>query len=141
MDSDIDCTPPELREAAENASISLLPEKSKEIYLKAYQDFKDWCFTKGTVKVSENVLLVYFQEHSQNKKASSLWAKFSMLKSTLALKENIDVSKYFKVIAFLKRQNTSYTPKKSAVFSKKEITIFLKEAPDEMFLVAKVCFF
>lgn len=138
-ESDIMCTPPELRLEAEKMSDELLPQKSKAVYLKSYSMLKAWCQTKEVEKISENVLLVYFQEQAKNKKASSLWATYSMLKSTISLKENIDISKYFKLVAFLKRQNTNYRAKKSLVFTKMEIERFVKVAPDEIFLSAKVC--
>ncbi|KAJ3659552.1 hypothetical protein Zmor_011236 [Zophobas morio] len=135
------CTPPEIRKEASNVQCDqLLPQKSKEFYLKVYAQFKDWCKIEKVAKVSENVLLVYMEEKAKNKKASSLWATFSMLKQTLKLKENVDISKYYKVIAFLKRKNDSYTPKKAAVFEKHQITKFILEAPDEIFLSSKVIF-
>lgn len=137
ISEDLSCTPPELREIAENLNEKLLPEKSKHLYLKAYTTFKNWCSTKEVIKISENVVLAYFQDYVSNKKSSSAWAHYSMLKSTLSLKENIDISKYFKLIAFLKRKNVNYHPKKSSVFSKEEITKFLTEAPEE-YIVIKV---
>lgn len=142
MDISEECTgtPPEMREAAQTVYNNLLPTKSKNVYMKAYYNFKDWCLNKKVTKCTENVLLVYFQEQAENKKASSLWAIFSMLKSTLALKENIELKKYHKLISFLKRQNESYTPKKSSVFLKEEINKFLTSAPDVAFLSTKVTF-
>lgn len=136
-DSDLECTPPDLKKAAQRASISILPQKSQQKYLKEYENFKAWCNSKGASKVTENVVLAYFEEHSQ-KKASTLWAKHSMLKSTLALKENLDISKFFKVRAYLKRQNSSHTAKKASVFLTDEIKTFLTTAPDEVYLSTKV---
>lgn len=134
----LNCTPPEMREIAEQATEGLLPQKSKQLYLRAYLDFKKWCNSKNVIKISENVLLAYFQEYSENKKASTQWAHYSMLKATLNLKENIDISKFCKLIAFLKRQNDNYKPKKSLVFSQEEITKFITEAPDASYIAIKV---
>ncbi|KAI4467934.1 hypothetical protein MML48_2g00007959 [Holotrichia oblita] len=53
------------------------------------------------------------------------------------LKENIDISKYYKLIAFLKRKNDSYMPKKAAVFEEHHIRQFITDAPDEVFLPIK----
>lgn len=131
-------TPPEMREEAEKIQEQLLPQKSKGLYMKTYAIFKDWCQGKKVEKISENILLIYFQEQAKTRKASSLWATFSMLKSTISLKENIDVSKYFKLISFLKRQNENYKAKKSLVFTNEEVKRFLNNAPDEIFLPAKV---
>lgn len=134
----LNCTPPEMREIAEQVTDNLLPEKSKNIYMKAYLAFKNWCSTKNVFIISENVLLAYFQDYANGKKASTLWAHYSMLKSTLSLKENIDISKFFKLVAFLKRQNLHYHPKKSSVFTQDEITKFITEAPDECYIATKV---
>lgn len=131
-------TPSEIRQIAESVSDSLLPDKSKHVYMKAYCNFKDWCLAKSVTSPSENVLLVYFQEKAKNQKAATLWATYSMLKSTLKVRENVDISKYFKLIAFLKRQNVSYKPKKASVLDKEQITKFLIEAEDEIFLPIKV---
>ncbi|KAK4886064.1 hypothetical protein RN001_002335 [Aquatica leii] len=60
-----------------------------------------------------------------------------MLKSTLNLKHNVDISKYCKLIAYLKKQNVGYQPKKSSIFTKENIENFLKNAPFE-FLPHKV---
>ena len=134
------CTPPELREAAKNLEEKLLPEKSRTVYLKMYAEYKDWCAKKEVAGTSEDVLLVYFEEQSKKKKPSTLWSVYSMLRSTISLKEDIDISKYYKLVAFIKRQNAAYKPKKSSVFSRAEITKFLLEAPDNDFLSTKVPF-
>ncbi|KAJ3663071.1 hypothetical protein Zmor_007380 [Zophobas morio] len=118
------CTPPELREAAKNL---------EEIIKTGVQK-------KQVTGTSENVLLVYFEEQSKKKKPSTLWSVYSMLRSTISLKEDIDISKYYKLVAFIKRQNTAYKPKKSSVFSRAEITKFLLEAPDNDFLSTKAIF-
>lgn len=135
---EINCTPPEMREAAEQLNDELLPQKSKSVYLKTYETFKHWCVSKGAGGISENVLLAYFNEYANDKKASTLWAHYSMLKATIKLKENIDISKFFKLIGYLKRQNKNYTPKKSSVFSKEDITKFLTHAADDLYLAIKV---
>lgn len=61
-----------------------------------------------------------------------------MLKSTLAVKENIDISKYAKLHAFLKKQNVGYKAKKSKIFSRDEINTFLRDAPNDSYLMSKV---
>lgn len=131
------CTPPEILEVAQTATLQLLPKKSRDKYEKEYEIFKTWCRQKKVKQVSENVLLAYFSGHAKNMKSSSLWSKYSMLKSTLAIKENVDI-KYPKLIAFLKRQAVGYRPKKSATFTRENINVFLLEAPDETFLMTKV---
>lgn len=134
----LSCTPPKMREIAVQVTDNLLPEKSRDLYLKAYITFKNWCDSNNVNIISENVLLAYFQDYANGKKACTLWAHYSMLKATISLKENIDISKFFKLVAFLKRQNIHYRPKKSSVFTQEEITKFLTEASDECYIATKV---
>lgn len=118
----------------------LLPEKSKKRYESTYKVFKDWCQSKDNADVvTESLLLMYFQEKSSILKSpSSMWCEYSMLKTTIFINENIDISKYYKLRAFLKRQNAGYKPKKSNTFSREGINRFLEEAPDDKYLLMKV---
>lgn len=61
-----------------------------------------------------------------------------MLKSTIMLNENIDIGQYKKVIAFLKRKNDNYQPKKSNTLTAENVKNFLENAPDDIFLLLKV---
>ncbi|KAK4884868.1 hypothetical protein RN001_001139 [Aquatica leii] len=54
-----------------------------------------------------------------------------MLRATLSIKNCIDISKHSSLIAYLKKQNIGYKPKKSTVFSRDQIDKFLKDAPQE----------
>jgi hypothetical protein len=76
----ISCTPPDIRAAALATGGNLLPEKSQTGYNNSYNDFKEWCKTRNVTKISENVVLVYFQEKSQNYKSSTLWSLYSMVR-------------------------------------------------------------
>lgn len=125
--------------AAANAAIEdLLPSKSKDRYEKTYSAFEDWCSFKNVKVVTEEVLLAYFAEKTNHYKSSSLWSMYSMLKSTLLLKKNVDIKKFPKLIAYLKRKSVGYQAKKSKTFSRAEIDQFLIEAPDKEFLMMKV---
>jgi hypothetical protein len=42
------------------------------------------------------------------------------------------------VVAFLKRRNERYVPKKAKVLTKEQVEKFILEAPDEKWLFAKV---
>lgn len=139
-DDDVPLTPPEVREAARNVEINLLPEKSKKIYEDRYCRFMDYRKNKNIGSFSENVLIAYFAELSQKLKSSTLWSVYSMLKSTLSTHHNVDLAKYLKLRAFLKRQKDGYQPKKSKVFEKEEVIKFLSEAPDANYLSTKVSF-
>lgn len=142
MDSDDDVqvsgTPPELVEAAKNVTLNLLPNKSKAKYEYAYKRFMDYCQEKKTTSRSENVVIAYFSDLSTKLKASTLWSNYSMLRATLSTKEDIDISKYSKLRAFLKRQGDNYKPKKSKVLSNKQIETFITQAPDHIYLMNKV---
>lgn len=131
-------TPPEIREQAIAATLDLLPAKSRKLYEKEYDLFMHWCKQKTVSNISESVLLTYLSEKAKTFKCSSLWSKFSMLKAVLNVKNNVDVSNYQKVKAFLKRQSTGYRAKKSKVFDRAHVERFLLEAPDEKFLMLKV---
>ena len=85
------CTPPELREAAKKASDDLLPSKSKVHYESTYKTFLEWKKKYNTTSSSETVLMAYFQELNKKYKPSSLWSFYSMLKSTINIKEAVDI--------------------------------------------------
>ncbi|KAH0811327.1 hypothetical protein GEV33_011464 [Tenebrio molitor] len=74
---------------------------------------------------------------SRKYKSSSLWEQYSMLKAALNVHENVDIRKYNKLTAFLKR-HVGYEAKKSLIFSRDEIDKFLLNAPDDTFLLIKV---
>ncbi|KAJ8912123.1 hypothetical protein NQ315_013212, partial [Exocentrus adspersus] len=87
--------------------------------------------------LSQTVLLAYFSQISEEKKPSTLWATSSILRTMIELKLKKDISKYAKLLMFLKRQNVGFKSKKSSVFSRQNIDDFLAEAPEE-FLPIKV---
>lgn len=140
-EDEINCTPEEIVEAAKDISMNLLPQKSKEVYLKEYNSFLDWQKKKNIQSCSERVLLAYFGERTKTNKASTLWSSYSKLKATLIMNMNLDIGKYSKLIAFLKQQSVGYRPKKSKILSKQDIYKFLLEAPDDPYLMMKVKMF
>lgn len=133
-------TPPELVEAVNTASLELLPKKSREKYENAYRRFMDYRMSKNTSSFSENVVMAYFLDLCLKMKSSTLWANYSMLKSTLALKHNVDISTYSKLRSLLKRQAQGYRAKKSKILTKEEIEKFIQEAPDKENLMIKVIY-
>lgn len=131
-----ECTPPELREAAEETVAELLPKKSKEAYDQQYILFKQWCTIHKAEHASENVLIAYFQEQGKSIK-STMWSTYSMLRSCLNVYENLDISKYLKLQAYLKRLSDGYKPKKSKILESDEINRFITEADDTCYLALK----
>ncbi|KAJ8915486.1 hypothetical protein NQ315_003249 [Exocentrus adspersus] len=105
----------ELEEAVKEVMDGILPKKSRKIYEAQYDTFK-----------------------SKTLSSSTLWAHYSMLKTMLNVKRNIDVSKFYKLSAFLKRKSEGYKPKKAKVLTLDQIDKFLLEAPDKDFLMIKV---
>ncbi|KAK4882654.1 hypothetical protein RN001_005973 [Aquatica leii] len=126
-DEDIQWTPPELRELAIAAINNLLPEKSKNMYEKEYEKFMAWCATKNVTIVTENVTIAFFETISKQYKSSTLWKIYSMLRSVLNIRQNIDISKFL----------AGYEPKKSHILEYAYIEAFVKEAPDCDYLAVK----
>ena len=130
------CTPPELRELAENVAQDLLPSKSKKYYEAAYEKFVEW--KKKKAITSENCLLIYFNEMAKKFKPSTIWCQYSMLKQTLKLREKIDISGFHHLTAKLKNDSKGYQYKKANVFEASAVEKFLRGAPDEIYLATKV---
>lgn len=132
-------TPEELIDIAKKTTENLLPKKSQKLYVKSYDKFINWKIDKKASSFSENVILAYFEELSKKFAPSSLWTEYSMLKSTLNIRHQINISQYYKLHAFLKRQSEGFTAKKSKTFEPSEINRFMTEAPDQLYLFSKVC--
>ena len=101
-ESDFESTPPQIVDQALDAVIHLLPKKSKGKYEMVYEKFMSWCRDNGVHSFSENVFLAYFDNLKQKYKLSSLWAFYSMLRSTINIKHNVNIENYPKLRAFLK---------------------------------------
>lgn len=128
----------DVEESARLAIDSLLPTRSRIQYETSYKRFEMWCSEKKVVHLTETVLLAYFQQKSKQQKPSSLWSQYSMLRTMISKEKHIDISRYNNLIAFLKRQSEGYKPKKSKVFTKKDVEYFLTNANDQDFLIMKV---
>ncbi|KAJ8960468.1 hypothetical protein NQ318_013752 [Aromia moschata] len=96
-------------------------------YETAYEKFITWRKNSKAKSFSENILLGYFEDISKTFKASTLWSQYSMLRTTINIKHNVDISTYPKLRSFLKRMSDT-----------EELQQFLNEAPDEMYLLTKV---
>ncbi|KAJ3643905.1 hypothetical protein Zmor_026587 [Zophobas morio] len=118
----------------------VVPAKSKHSYEKEYTNFCEWRKRKHAKGVDERIILAYISERSKNAKSSSLWSYYSQLKKMLSVKENIDISRFHQVSAFLKQQSVGHRPKKSNVFTPEEMERFLDNASDDEYLLQKVIF-
>lgn len=131
--------PKEILTEAERVKTDLLPEKSKKKYEKEYENFYKWSLQMGNKNFErEEVYLAYFAKLSTTCSAPTLWSRYSMLKTMLKLKKNVDMGKFFKIIAFLKKKMVGYRPKKSKILSADQVENFLAAAPDETYLLIKV---
>lgn len=136
------CTP-EIKdedEANPTSNILSISEKSKHRYESMYEALEKW---KAENKIlqnlfSEEVLQWYIRDLSTKKSPSTLWCTYSMLKSVIKLKHNIDIGQYAELIAFLKDQSKGYTAVTAPVFTDEEITKFMNSAPDSVYLATKV---
>lgn len=124
--------------AIEASPIKSLPEKSKKRYEIVYMDFMDWRSRKNIASFNENVCLHYFKDLAETYTPSSMWTRYSMLRSTLSLNHNINLETYSKLREFLKCKSEGYEGKKMKAFSPEEVSKFLDEAPDDTYLAAKV---
>lgn len=138
MENSAEDLPEEILKEAENASLELLPAKSKSRYEKEFSVFNVWCDQRKVKCVREEVMLAYFSSISKTCKPSTLWSRYSMLKAVLKAKKNVDIGNFLKLSAYLKRQNVGYRPKKSKTFEKRDISRFFNEAPDDIYLHIKV---
>ncbi|KAK4875545.1 hypothetical protein RN001_011967 [Aquatica leii] len=138
MDEELSCTPPEIREIAQNTISNLIPTKSKHVYDKQYIKFEKWCREKKVTKITENALLAYFELQRHNYKSSTLWSMYSMLRCSLNLHQNVDISKFNKLHALLKQASVGYVPKKSKILEEDNINKFINEADNELYLAMKV---
>lgn len=131
-------TPPRVKESAQNATLELLPSKSREVYENSYARFMNWRKEEKVASFSEDVIIAYLANLSTKVKPSTLWGHYSMLKATLNVKHGVNIKNYPKVVPYLKRKSDGYKPKKSKTLTKEEINKFLSEAPDNKYLFTKV---
>ena len=126
-----------IKEEAKAACSKLIPEKSKENYVREYELFEECRKEECVSGVNEDIVLAYLYNYRKRIAPSSLWTKYSMLKSTCRVYKNIDISKYGKVISYLKSEARTHKSKKANILEREHIQTFLKEACDSQYLMAK----
>ncbi|XP_069670903.1 uncharacterized protein [Periplaneta americana] len=128
----------EVEEAWEQGCASLVPDKSRARYERAYNTFTNWLEGKKR-EINEKTMLAYFVKRTTTlKSASSLWSEYSMLKTMINLKYGINIGQFSILVNFLKKKNVGQMPKKSKVFDREDMIRFLMEAPDDTYLMMKV---
>lgn len=131
-------TSPEICEAIGNASFDLLPPKSRAIYETSYKSFAEWRNSCGVQQITEPVMVEYFEKLAKQYKPSTLWAQYSMLKTTIRVHDKVDTNAYQSLSAFIKDQARNAQPQKAKVLTADDVRRFLNEAPNDQHLLTKV---
>lgn len=108
---------PDMKPFCEEVTGNFPPEKLGGKFTDCYNQFYDWRIRNGVDNHSENIFIDYFRHLIAVKKMnpSSLWAIYFMLRLTTANNDNVDISKFSKLRAMLRKENNGYVPKKSKV--------------------------
>lgn len=117
-----------------------LPLKSKLKYKAAYDHFIDWKRERNTVAWNESIFLDYFRELIGKVKPPTLYARFSMLKSTIFMNDNVDIGPYKELTTLIKNASKGYKSIEPKALTNDEIHKFLKDAPNYCYLAVKVFF-
>lgn len=128
----------ELKAVADITKNDILPSTWPQTYKCAYEAFAKWKRIHKISLSTQSIVIAYFMELRRKCQPSSLWPTYSMLKSTLKVKEKIDLDQYHTLKAFLNITSKSFKAKRTNVFSAENIAKFLNEAPDYVFLATKV---
>jgi hypothetical protein len=76
-------------EEAQEVIQRVLPEKSKEHYEKEFSGFNKWREQRQVGVISEEVMLSYSLNINKKYTASSMWSKYSILKTTITIHKKI----------------------------------------------------
>jgi hypothetical protein len=68
--------PNDILQEANAATLNLLPQKSKDRYIKELEKFWSWMKNTNVNIVTEEVVAAYFNELIEKYAASSLWSTF-----------------------------------------------------------------
>lgn len=123
---------------AQKVAPKSLELKSKRRYETAYKRFSDWCKKKKIRLPTESDCLAFFVERGNFLKPTSLWTEFSMINALLVPQKGVDLKQFSSLTEFMKQRASGYQSKTTKVFTREQITKFLKEAPDSQYLMMKV---
>lgn len=111
---------------------------SDKRYKQLYNKFQAWKASQSETSNLEAVVVSYFKE-IVGKQVSTLYASFSMLRTTLKVNDNVDIGTYPALRTLLKEADLNgYKSNRSKAFTEDEIKKFINEAPDETWLDVKV---
>ena len=86
-----------------------------------YNQFLKWKANNDTTLTSENVLLAYFDFLSSKNAPNTVWSIWSMLKSMIKRRENINIKDFSELQGFIKTNSKHYRPKKAPIFSNEQV--------------------
>ena len=114
-----------------------LPDASKLIYNKKWEEFKTFCGEKS--KPDEADMLQYFDHlHTEKKlKASTIWSPYSMINAIYQREYGERLQNYPRVTQLLKSYNATYERKVASVFEKKEIDEYLNLPENTPFILLR----
>lgn len=98
-----------------------------------YKTFMDWRDLNNVTSFTEDDVIAHFADLSKKCRPTSLWPRYSILKSMLNFRHNIKIEKYSKLRAFLKTK-----PEGIKTFTLDEINTFIEDAHDGSYLAIKV---
>lgn len=142
MDEVNRCTPPELRTAADKMREQRLPEKSKDDYIDAFKQFMEWHAMKKVPQgyVTANVVMAYFMDLAEVYAPSTVASRLSMLKATIPLRiKNVESLDWEPLEKWVYTKRDKWNAKKSAVFTREQVEMFLR-LPDDEILAKKMIF-
>lgn len=133
-------TPPLMSEAADQILKNMyVPAKSNSTYQKYYNHLKEWAQNKGWPSgyYSETLLVCYFKELADNYAPSTLFTRFSAIKSVLTA-HRIMIS--FEVVEdLLKKNMKGHRPKKAGVLPRVAVENWILHPTDDPSIIISKC--
>ena len=107
---------------------------------KAYKNYtEEYIAFRGGRPDSEHVVLEWLATLKPRYKASSLWARLSLVKKYLRVEQKFDLGCAASVRGFLRCTGSSETPRHAAAFQHSEVFRYIAEAPEgNDYLVSKL---
>lgn len=132
-------TPPDRTDVIQ-VNMELLPEKSRDTYMKQYHGYIDWCIGKRILRLDywkEGAIFAWAVEQLRTLAPTTVRSRLAMIKAVIAARdeENVEVEKTEKL---LDQKDRKYVKKKSSVFSRQNYDDFLEKALDQQYLAVKV---
>jgi len=119
------------------------PLKSKAIYLKRQNQFKDFLKENKILVENEEAYLKYFLhlQKNSNYKASTLWCIFGILNCRAKILFNINLTCYARLVMFLRSLQKEHLYKKATTFSIRDLIRIYSIDDDTSILLPKVFLF